>query len=158
MRTESLLESREHYRAGLRLLYSDDHTAADLNRALRELVQSAAIFPDSPARDTLTECAHRLMALKTEWPVPASSNLAPWARACERGYQCLLFKNWRGAREAYAEALEYRAGDAFVHHALGFAFIGLEDPEGAVRAWLRALELDPDYDFARFGRVQPQKA
>ena len=31
-------------------------------------------------------------------------------------------------------------------------FIGIVE---AVRAWLRVLELEPDYDFTRFGRVEP---
>ena len=48
VKAESLLESRERYRAGLKLLYSAAPSAADLNRALRELVQSVAIFPESP--------------------------------------------------------------------------------------------------------------
>jgi hypothetical protein len=36
--------------------------------------------------------------------------------------------------------------DAFVHHALGFSFLLLGEPEEAVRAWLRTLELKPHYD------------
>lgn len=48
MRAESLLESREHYRTGLNLLYSQNPSAQDLNRAIRELVESMAIFANSP--------------------------------------------------------------------------------------------------------------
>ena len=156
IRTESLLESREHYRNGLKLLYSAEPTAGDLNQALRELVQSAAIFDGSPARDNLLECARKLLALKTELPVPVevTPELENWARACERGYQCVEFKNWVGARAAYDEALVYRAQDAFVHHALGFSFIELGEIGDAVRAWLRVFELEPRYDLTRFGRVQ----
>ncbi len=156
IKAESLIESREHYRTGLKLLYSSEPSAADLNRALRELVQSAAIFDESPARDNLLECARKLEPLKTEWPVAVEEmpELENWARACERGYQCVLFKNWVGARAAYDEALGYRVGDAFVHHALGFSFIELGEVGDAVRAWLRVLELDPNYDFTRFGRVR----
>ncbi len=156
IKTESLIESRELYRTGLKLLYSAEPTVQDLNQALRELIQSAAIFPDSPARENLLECSRKLFALKTEWPIPTevTPELENWAKACERGYQCVAFKNWVGASAAYDEALSYRVGDAFVHHALGISFAELGDMDDAVRAWLRALELDPGYDFARFGRVQ----
>lgn len=159
IKAESLLESREHYRAGLKLLYSAEPSAQDLNRALRELAQSVAIFQDSPARENLIDCASKLWALRSEWPIPVdfSPELENWARACERGYQCLLFRNWMGARLAYTEALNYRAWDAFVHHALGFSFVELGEIDDAVRAWLRALELDTLYDFTHFGRVRAVK-
>jgi tetratricopeptide (TPR) repeat protein len=154
VRAESLLESREHFRAGLKLLYSAAPTAADLNQALRELVQSAAIFPESPARDNLLACARQLLARRIERPVAASSRESgPWAAACERGFQCIRFDNWAGARAAYEEALGYRVQDAFVNHALGFCFAELGELDDAVRAWLRVLELEPDYDFTRFGRL-----
>jgi len=155
IRTEALLESREHYRRGLKLLYAADPTRHDLNQALRELVQSAAIFEDSPARESLVDCAQKLLALRQDHPVPVSVTpaLEDWGRACERGYQSALFGNWAGARAAYQDALVYRVGDAFVHHALGFGFLLTGEPGEAVRAWLRALELDPGYDFTRFGRA-----
>lgn len=155
IRTESLLESREHYRNALKLLYLPEPTARDLNLSLRDLIQSVAIFSDSPARDNLRECARKLFALRTEWliPSPATPALAPWRKACEQGYLCIGFGNWEGARLGYEAALAYRAGDAFVHHALGFCFVELGEPAEAVRAWLRVIELDPDYDFRRFGRV-----
>lgn len=156
IRTEALLTSREHYRRGLRLLYGPEPGVQDLNQALRELVQSAAIFDDSPASDSLPDCARRLVDVRQEGRVaaPSEPGFDGWKHACERGYQCVLAGNWRGARAAYEDALDYRAGDAFVYHALGFSMALLEEPAAAVRVWLRALELDPDYDFARFGRVQ----
>ena len=156
MRTESLLESREHFRNGLEILSHAKPSAADLNRAVRELVQSVAVFENSPAGDHLRECARKLLAFKKEQVVEldAAPGLAPWLEACERGYQCVRFGNWVGARAAYEEALGYRTDHAFVHQALGFAFIELGETPMAVRAWLRVLELDPDYDFTRFGRVR----
>jgi protein O-GlcNAc transferase len=156
MRAESLLESREHYRNGLSLLYSAAPSAPDLNRALRELAQSVAIFDGSPARDNLLECARKLVALMTEWSIPKemTPEVEPWAAACERGYQCVRFKNWVGAQAAYEEALTFRVQDAFVHHALGFSFVEQGNTNDAVRAWLRTLELDPNYDFTHFGRIQ----
>jgi len=155
IKAESLLESREHYRAGLKLLYSAAPSAADLNQALRQLIQSVAIFSQSRARENLLECARKLLALKSDWPVPVETapEDALWAAACERGFQCVRFDNWVGARAAYEEALGFRFQDAFVHHVLGFSFAELGELDDAVRAWLRTLELDPDYDFTRFGRV-----
>lgn len=152
IKTEPLMESREHYRAGLKLLYSASPSVADLNRALRELIQSVAIFPDSPARDNLLQCARKLLALKSEWafPLRITEKMEMWAAACERGWQCVRFGNWVGARAAYEEALSYRVQDPFVHHALGFSFAELGELDDAVRAWLRVLELAPDYDFALF--------
>jgi Flp pilus assembly protein TadD len=40
-----------------------------------------------------------------------------------------------------------------VHHALGFSFAQLGELDEALRAWLRTIELDPNNDFTRFGRV-----
>jgi tetratricopeptide (TPR) repeat protein len=155
VKAESLLESREHYRRGLKLLYLAQPSAEELNQALRELAQSVAIFQNSPARDNLPECARQLLARKQEWiiEVKSTAQIEPWAAACQRGYQCVNFGNWVGARAAYDEALHYRTWDAFVHHALGFCFAQLGELDEAVRAWLRTLELDPNYDFTRFGRV-----
>lgn len=155
IRTESLLESREHYRNGLKWLYQHGASAEDLNRAVRELIQSIAIFDGSPARDNLLECARKLLDLKKDVDLPpGGAGRGPWARACERGYHCIRFKNWAGAHEAYEEALALRAQDAFVHHALGFCFAEFGDVEGAVRAWLRVVELEPRYDFTCFGRAR----
>ena len=156
MKAESLLESREHYRTGLGLLYSRNPSHDDLNRAFRELVLSVAIFENSPARDNLQEAARRLLDLQQEWPLhlEITPELQPWAAACERGYQCFHFKNWVGAQAAYEEALRYRVGDAFVHQALGFSFIEIGEIDNAVHAWLRALELDAQCDFTHLARIQ----
>jgi tetratricopeptide (TPR) repeat protein len=156
MKAESLLESREHYRTGMGLLYAQNPSNDDLNRALRELVFSAAIFENSPARDTLAEAAGRLLALQREQPLAMeiTPELQQWAAACERGYQCVHFKNWVGAQAAFDEALGYRVSDAFVHQALGFSFLELGEMDNAIHAWLRALELDPGCDFTALTRIQ----
>jgi tetratricopeptide (TPR) repeat protein len=154
IRTESLLASRMHYRAGLRLLYSSKPSAADLNRALRELLESATFFKDSPARQNLRECAHRLLALKRYWTPPDLG--PPLAAACRRGLQRLEHGDWHAARDAYLEALELGEGRAFVHHALGFCHMELGEIDAALRDWHRALELDPAYDFRRFARAGTQ--
>ena len=159
VRTESLVASREHFRKGLALLQSAQAGTTDLNQALRELVQSVALFDQSPARENLAECTQRILAISTEWPVafPVTRDLELWAAACERGWQCVRFRNWLGVRAAYEEALAYRWQDAFVHHALGFSFAEAGEFDEAVKAWLRVLELDSDYDFTRFGHLQPGK-
>ena len=156
VQTESLLESRAHYRRGLKWLYSPLLPAQNLNQALRELVQSVVIFHGSPARDNLLECARRLMAQKQEWTrhLELDADMEPWVTACERGYHCLSSHNWAEAQASYYEALHYRAEDAFVHHALGFSVVELGELDTAVRAWLRTIELDPNYDFTHFGRVR----
>ncbi len=155
IKTESLLESREHYRNAVKLLYSSEPTAQDLNRAIRDLVHSIAIFDGSPARGNLRECAERILPFRRDHAilVTAAPELEPWVRACERGYQCITAKNWIGARAAYDEALIYRVDDDFVHHSLGFCFAQLDETGDAVRAWLRVLEISPEYDFTCFGRV-----
>jgi tetratricopeptide (TPR) repeat protein len=157
IRTESLLSSREHYRRGMKLLYdAAEPSLADLNEALRQLVNSVALFQDSPALETLRDCTLKLLAHRRDVgiEIAPSAELAAWGRACERGYHCALAGNWVGARAAYEDALGFRSHDAFVHHALGFSLVLLHEPLEAVRAWLRVLQLDPAYDFAGFGRVR----
>src|SRR5208283_3753614 len=124
--------------------------------SLRNLILSIAIFENSPARDNLQECARRLLDFQQEWPLllEVTPEVQPWAAACERGFQCNRFKNWVGAQASYEEALSFRIGDSFVHQALGFAYIELGEIDNAVHAWLRALELDSDCDFAHLVRIQ----
>ena len=159
MKVESLLESREHYRTGLGLLHSANPSPDDLNRCIRELTLSVAIFENSPARDNLQDASRLLLGLQKEWPLPMeiTPELQPWAAACERGFQCMHFKNWVGPQAAYEEALTYRVADAFVHQALGFSFIELGEIDNAVQAWLRAMEMDSDCDFTRLVRIQRAK-
>lgn len=158
VRVESLLESREHFRNGLEALARPSPSADDLNRAVRELVQSVMLFDGSPAAEHLPECARGLLEMKRECPVEIDRGAAgePWLKDCERAWHCLQSSNWVGLRAALEEALELRADDAFVHHALGFALVGTGEIPLAVRAWLRTLELNPDYDFTHFGRVHRQ--
>jgi len=155
IRTESLLASREHFRKGLALLQSAQSSAPELNQAFRELLQSVALFDQSPAREGLAECVQRMLTIAAEHPVPVTltRDLDLWAAACERGWQCVRFRNWTGVRAAYDEALAYRWQDAFVHHALGFSFADAGELDEAVKAWLRVLELEPNYNFTRFGHV-----
>ena len=85
MKVESLVESREHYRTGLSLLYSQNPSQDDLNRALRELILSVAIFENSPARDNLPEAARRLLDLQQERPLASGDHArAPALGRCLR--------------------------------------------------------------------------
>ena len=156
MRTESLLESREHLRRAVRLLALEERTGEELNSCLRELVQSVAIFPNSPARKFLSQCAKEILSrTKTRaMEVPSESCTPHWRDLVERGYQQIQFQNWTGARQAYEEALDIYRDAAFIHHALGFAFLEADEPENAVSAWMHVQELDPDYDFRFFGRIK----
>jgi len=157
IRTESLLESRAHYHAGLKLLYSAMANVQDLNQAMRELLQSILIFDRSPARDNLLECARKIEALRRdlEVPIAATPELASWVEACRLGYRCAGLKQWAEAREAYRQALGCRPEDAFVHHALAFVLVELGEMEVAAREWLLTLEIERDYDFTQFGHVRP---
>jgi len=156
IKTESLLESRVHYHAGLKLLYSASADAQDLNQAMRELLQSIVVFEGSPAHDNLLECARQVETLRSDWEVPiaVTPQLILWAEACRAGFRCAVLKRWSEAREAYRQALGYRSEDAFVQHALGFVLAELGEIDAAARAWLRTLEIDRDYDFTQFGRVR----
>ena len=156
IRTESLLTSREHFRSALKILSTPDPSLDQLNSGLRELIQSVAIFPNSPAGDHLLDCARKLFARAQSFEVSLFPEAPPsyWRELCERGYQSLQFRNWSEARQAYESSLDFITDSAFVHHALGFSFIETGETENAVRAWMRTLELDPAYDFRRFGRVR----
>lgn len=155
MQTESLIESRDYFRSALRLLYASDPHPADLNRCLRDLLQSTVIFRDSPARQNLKECAAKLLALRSDWLIPfhPAQELESWVKACETGFDCLARRDWAAGRDAYLEALKFRSQDTFVHHALGFCFVELGETDNAIKAWLRVLELNPAYDFTHFGRL-----
>lgn len=160
VRTESLIASREHFRKALALIQSPGAGPGEMNQAIRELIQSVALFDQSPARESLGECVQRILAVSSEWPVPftITRDLELWAAACERGWQCVKFRNWVGVRAAYDEALAFRWQDAFVHHAIGFACADAGEIDEATKAWLRVMELEPNYDFTRFGHVQLSKA
>lgn len=158
IQTEALLESRAHYRAGTRLLYSAQPSVGDLNQALRELVESVALYENSPAGDNLQECARRLL-VSQRWytiPVTLTPRLRNWRAACREGYACFERRDWAAARDSYLAALRERCDTAFVHHALGFCFVMTDRIPGAVCSWLRVLELDSGYDFSRFGRLTPE--
>src|SRR3990172_12561450 len=70
-----------------------------------------------------------------------------WAKNCEKGFRFLKKGLWESAISYYGQALSYRDHDALVHHSLGMAFFKVGAVQDAVQAWLKVLELEPDYDF-----------
>jgi tetratricopeptide (TPR) repeat protein len=152
-KTETLIESREHYRIALRLLSSGNKSNSSTNLAIRELLHSISIFQNSPARHNLGKIIDEIISTKKEdilnIDIIKEENRL-WAKDCEKGFRFLKKGHWESAISYYNRALSYRDHDALVHHSLGIAFFKVGAIEDAVKAWLRALELDPDYDFTSF--------
>jgi len=158
VRTEALLESRQHYKNALYLLKekSQPNYAA---LALREIVFSIGIFPQSPARDELAYCVRELQKNLREayCEIDPGYRFPPWFEACERGYQALRLLNYTGARQSYEEAATMRE-EPFVLHGLALALHGTGDAENALRVWKQLLERDPEFELATLGRVRLPQA
>jgi tetratricopeptide (TPR) repeat protein len=164
-RTRALIQSREHFRKAARLFdegkFKDPATddLQWLDQAFRELIHSVALFPQSPAGREFESCIKlildRNIARRIDVPITEDNRL--WAEHCERGKAFLTSKLWPGAYQAYSEAAQFEAGHAFVHHALGIAQYQMGDLDGAMKSWLTALEIDPDFNFARVGCLQVPK-
>lgn len=160
VRTRSLLESREHYRTALHLLEARKTGKAsspdrNLTLALRELLHSLAIFPESPARDELAYCAREILhvARDVHLTVADLAQYGEWARECDTGYQGLKLMNFDQAARAYEEALGLRSDALFVLHGLALALACSGQPDAAARTWLHVLDHDPEFDFATLTRV-----
>ncbi len=152
-KTNTLLESREYYRKALRLLTGENKADTQINLAIRELLQSMAIFHSSPARHNLGQVIDDIIRTKKERTLQIDTILEKdklWAKNCEAGFKYITKGLWESAISYYNHALSFRNYDAFVHHALGSAFFKVGATEDAVKAWLKVLELDPDYDFTTF--------
>ena len=154
VRTEGLLESREHYKAALALL-QDKSQPGYAARALREILISIGIFPGSPAREELPYCFRELQKnlREVECAVESGYTFPPFFTACERGYQALRFLNWAGARAAYEEAVGM-CEEPFVFHGLALACMGAGDIENALRFWKQLLEREPEFDLGTLGRLR----
>lgn len=149
-RTIALIESRKHYRRALSLLSREDKPGNWINHAIVELLQSVAIFHNSPARHNLGQIVDEITNTKKERTlqidtIPEKDKL--WAKNCDTGFKYLKMGLWESAISYYNQALSFRSYDSFVHHSLGIAFFKFGAAEDAVKAWLMVLELDPDYDF-----------
>ncbi len=149
-RTNALIESREHYRRALSLMSRENKPSNWINLAIADLLQSVAIFHNSPARHHLGQIVDEITKVKKETTlqidtIPEKDKL--WAKNCEMGFKYLKMGLWESAISYYNQALGFRNYDSFVHHSLGIAFFKVGAIEDAVKAWLKVLELDPDYDF-----------
>lgn len=165
VKTQALLQSREHYRTAARLFDEGklkDPTRDDLdwlNRAFRELIHSVAAFPQSPAGREFESCIRLILERGAEqWiETEVTEENRFWAEHCERGRNYLNLRLWQGAYQAYYEATQYELHHAFIHHAIGVAQYGMGQVEGAVKSWLAALDLDSEFNFARLGRLRIPK-
>ena len=155
IRTEGLLESRQHYRNALRILSRREPPDRYLTLGLREMLQSIAIFQQSPARDDVGYCVREILrnARDVSPDIAVTEELERWAQLCEQGYQAIKFTNFTMAAQSYQEALAYRDGDAFLYHALALSLYQLGQTDEAIHAWIKVLEIDPEFDFATLGRV-----
>jgi tetratricopeptide (TPR) repeat protein len=153
VRTEALLASREHYREAMRLIYSDERDPRWLNRAIRELLHSVAIFGESPARNEFARLATQVLDSGDRMALHSDSDedARLWASAIRRAQEGLKGRNWPEAATCYHEALDLSPDHAFIHHALGLVYIVLGDVDGGIRSWQRALDLDPTFDFSAIG-------
>ena len=156
VRTGNVLESREHYRAALALLRDKQPPQRYLTLALRELLHSVALFPQSPARSELVYCAREILKVARDVAVmrPPEEGLEEWARHHEEGATGLRFLSHQQALTAYEHALGYKDDDAYAWHGLALAQALAGDLDNAARSWQRALDLDPEFDFTALARVQ----
>jgi tetratricopeptide (TPR) repeat protein len=163
IRAESLIASREHFRRALVLLNSAPDTGSAkrrmLNQALRELLHSVNIFPNSPARDhlgvVLTQITQGMTAEGNQHAVPFSvtAETRLWAEHYERACSLILKREWLAALAALREALLFRDEDAFVHHAFALTLFHLNDLNGAIEELTRTLELEERSDLTSLGRL-----
>jgi len=156
VRTRSVLESRERYRAALELLRDRQPADRYLTLALRELLHSIALFPQSPARGELGYCAREILkaAKDVALMLPPDEGLEEWARHHEEGNAGLRFLNHQQALAAYEHALGYKDDDPYAWHGLALAQALAGDLESAARSWQRTLDFDPEFDFTALARIQ----
>ncbi len=152
VRTEGLLESRQHFKNALALLKAKSPPGYAAG-ALREMLLSLGVFPGSPARDELAYCFRELQKSLREVPCEIEPGYAfrPFFDACERGYQSVRLFNWAAARQAFEQAVGMRE-EPFVFHGLALACMGAGDVENALRFWKELLEREPEYDLGTLAR------
>lgn len=155
IRTEALIESRKHYREAVRLIYSPQREDDWYNRAVRNLLDSTAIFMDSPARNEFKGIAKFALesgARTTVQDRPESEG-SLWESAIKQAENAVDHGQWHEAVNKYQEALDLEPDRPFVHHALGVCYFSLDDITTGMRAWQRVLDLDNGYDFRTLARL-----
>jgi tetratricopeptide (TPR) repeat protein len=163
IRAESLIESREHFRRALKLLNTAPDTGSAkrqmLNEALREMLLSINIFPNSPARDqigsALSQIAEGIITEGNHHALPfiVTEQTRLWAERYEQACSLIMRRDWMSALAALREALLFRDEDAFVHHAFALTLFEINDLNGALEELTRALELDEHFDLTSLGRL-----
>jgi tetratricopeptide (TPR) repeat protein len=154
MRTEALIASREHYRSALKIIHGPPGDPKAINLAIRELLQSVAIFNASPATNEFERLADRVMQSETVRAITGPDLDGPfWASAVKGAEKAFGQKAWPEAAAYYHEALDLSGDLAFIHHALGLIYFKMGDVASGIRAWQNTLDIDPDYDFLAMGRI-----
>lgn len=156
VRTRTLLDSREHYRTALRLLGDRQPPTNYLTLALRELLHSIALFPQSPARAELAHCAREILKLAKDVAVrlPPAEGMEEWAGHHEQGRAGLRFLNHQQALAAYEHALGYKPDDPYAWHGLALAQALAGEADNAARSWQRCLDLNPEFDLTALAHIQ----
>jgi tetratricopeptide (TPR) repeat protein len=155
IRTEALIESRKHYREAVRLIYSPQREDDWYNRVVRNLLDSTAIFADSPARNEFKGLAKFALESGTRTAILdwRDNEVSLWESAIRRAEQAVDNGQWHEALALYQEALDLEPDQPFVHHALGLCYFSLDDVTTGMRAWQRVLDLDSGYDFRTLPRL-----
>lgn len=163
IRAESLIASREHFRQALKLLNTVPDTGSAkrqmLNEALREMILSINIFPNSPARDhigaVLTQITEGIISEGNQHALDftVTEQTRLWAERYELACGFLLRRDWMSALAALREALLFRDQDAFVHYAFAFTLFHINDLNGTLEELTRTLDLDDRYDLTSLGRL-----
>jgi len=155
IRTEALIESRKHYREAMRLIYSPQHEDDWCNRAVRELLDSVAIFPDSPAKNEFKNLSKYVFESGQRRFIygPAVRGEAMLISMLGEAESALETNRWPDALTRYHEALDLAPDEAFIHHALGLCYFYLEDLPTGIRAWRHVIDIAPEYDFSAVPRL-----
>lgn len=163
IRAESLVASREHFRQALKLLNPTHDTGSanrqTLNEALREMILSINIFPNSPARDhigtVLTQITEGMISEGNQHALSftVTEQTRLWAERYERACSFVLRRDWMSALALLREALLFRDQDAFVHHAFALTLFHINDLNGTLEELTRTLDLDERYDLTSLGRL-----
>ncbi|HEY6331639.1 MAG TPA: tetratricopeptide repeat protein [Blastocatellia bacterium] len=155
IRTEALIESRKHYREAVRLIYSPQRDDDWYNRAVRNLLDSTAIFTDSPARNEFKGIVKFALESGARTAVRDQPDIegSLWEPAIRQAERAVDNGQWHEAVAKYQEALDLSPDRPFIHHALGLCYFSLDDITTGMRAWQRVLDLDSGYDFRRLARL-----
>jgi tetratricopeptide (TPR) repeat protein len=149
IRTEALIESRKHYKEAMRLIYSPEREDDWFNRAVRELLNSTAIFGDSPAKTEFKSLAKYAVESGTRTSIHESPDAVGsfWVSTVRQGERAFENNWWMEAITGYQQALDLSPDHAFIHHVLGSCYFAIDEVTNGMRAWQHVIDLEFDYDF-----------